>query len=144
MDELRPPVYVPFEYRLYPFRDQERELLRQLDELKFLWNCALDERRREYSVNHRSVGFAEQCRHLAQWRRNDSGAMRRSGSSAGISRTGSRQDGHVPTTSSHSRTWTYDLSHEADLPNRSPMPDGGCSGRCAHTRHSVTAACMRK
>ncbi len=71
------PMYVPFKYRIYPFRDQERELMRQLDELKFLWNYALEQRQYSWKTGKVSVGYAEQCRQLTEWRGNDRGGIGR-------------------------------------------------------------------
>ena len=71
MQQMRPPMYVLFKYRLYPFRDQERELIWQLDELKFLWNYALEERQTSWKCRKESVGYASQCKSLTQWRNYD-------------------------------------------------------------------------
>ncbi len=65
-------MYVPFKYRLYPFLDQEREIMRQLDELKFLWNYALEQRQHSWKLKKESVGYASQCKSLTEWRSNDS------------------------------------------------------------------------
>ena len=70
-------MYIPFKYRLYPFRDQERELMRQLDELKFLWNYALEERRTSWKCRKKSVGYASQCKSLTTWRSNDGSGLGR-------------------------------------------------------------------
>ena len=75
MSETLPPMYVPFKYRIYPFRDQERELMRQLDELKFLWNYALEQRQRAWKLKKKSVGYYAQCKSLTEWRSNDSGGI---------------------------------------------------------------------
>ncbi|NNN17097.1 MAG: helix-turn-helix domain-containing protein, partial [Thermoplasmata archaeon] len=59
---LPPKMYLPFKYRLYPFPDQERELLRQFGELRFLWNYALEQRRDAWRKEKRSVSYVDQCR----------------------------------------------------------------------------------
>ena len=61
-------MYEPRKYRLYPFRDQERELLRQQDELCYLWNYAMGERVDAWRTEKRSVTYVDQCRSLAKWR----------------------------------------------------------------------------
>ena len=58
-------------YRLYPFRGQERELLRQQEELRFLWNYALERRREAWRKERRSLSYVDQCRDLARWRAYD-------------------------------------------------------------------------
>ncbi len=64
-------MYQSFKYRLYPFRSQEMELLRQLDELKFLHNYALEQRIDAWRTEKRSVGYTEQAASLTQWRNYD-------------------------------------------------------------------------
>ena len=61
---MRSPMYVPFKYRMYPFRDQESELMRQLEERQTSWKC-----RKE------SAGYASQCKSLAQWRNYDTAGL---------------------------------------------------------------------
>ncbi len=61
-------MYQSFKFRLYPFRDQERELLRQQDELTYLWNYARGERIDAWRTEKRSVSYVDQCRSLARWR----------------------------------------------------------------------------
>ena len=75
MQQMRPPVYVPFRYRLYPFRGQERELLRQFDELKFLWNYALEERQTSWKTEAKSLSYTEQQHSLTQWRNHDTAGL---------------------------------------------------------------------
>ncbi|MHB1434528.1 MAG: helix-turn-helix domain-containing protein [Thermoplasmata archaeon] len=64
-------MYQPAKYRLYPFPNQERELLRQFEELCFLWNYALERRQEAWKKEHRSVSYVDQCRDLARWRAYD-------------------------------------------------------------------------
>ncbi len=71
MQQMWPPVYVPFKYRLYPFRNQERKLMRQPDELRSLWNYALEQRQHEWKTGRVSVVYAEKCKSLAMWHSND-------------------------------------------------------------------------
>ncbi len=61
-------MYQPYKYRLYPFPDQKRELLRQFGELRFLWNYALEQRLDAWRKEKRSVSYVDQCRGLAKWR----------------------------------------------------------------------------
>jgi putative transposase len=68
---LPPKMYQPFKYRLYPFPNQERELLRQFGELRFLWNYALEQRQDAWRKEKRSVSYVDQCRGLAKWRAYD-------------------------------------------------------------------------
>jgi putative transposase len=68
---LPPKMYQPFKYRLYPFPNQERELLRQFGELRFLWNYALEQRKEAWRKEKRSVSYVDQCRDLAKWRAYD-------------------------------------------------------------------------
>ncbi|WP_369008755.1 helix-turn-helix domain-containing protein [Candidatus Methylacidiphilum fumarolicum] len=60
------PVLGPVErkvtYRLYPSKTVRDELLRTRWVHCFLWNLALEERRRAWKEEKRSIGFAEQCR----------------------------------------------------------------------------------
>ncbi len=68
---MLPVMYVPCKFRLYPFADQERALLRALGELKFLWNYALEQRQHAWRKERRSLTYLDQCRDLARWRAND-------------------------------------------------------------------------
>ena len=52
-----PSMYQPAKYRLYPFPNQERELLRQLEELRFLWNYALEHRQEAWRKKARSISY---------------------------------------------------------------------------------------
>ncbi|HUZ79699.1 MAG TPA: transposase [Thermoplasmata archaeon] len=64
-------MYQPTKYRLYPFPNQERELLRQFEELRLLWNHALEQRQEAWRKEKRSVSYVGQCRDLARWRAYD-------------------------------------------------------------------------
>jgi putative transposase len=64
-------VFVPFKLRLYPFPDQEREILRQFEELRFLWNYALEQRSEAWRQERRSVSYVDQCSDLTRWRAYD-------------------------------------------------------------------------
>ncbi|MBW6415989.1 helix-turn-helix domain-containing protein [Methylacidiphilum fumariolicum] len=59
------PVLGPVErkvtYRLYPSKTVRDELLRTRWVHCFLWNLALEERRRAWKEEKRRIGFAEQC-----------------------------------------------------------------------------------
>ncbi len=75
--DVRFPVYQTYRYRLYPFRDQERELMRQLDELKFLWNYALEQRQCLWKAKGVSATYADQASSLVAWKANDSNGIAR-------------------------------------------------------------------
>jgi putative transposase len=75
--ELLPPMYQPYKYRLYPFRNQERELLRQQDELRFLWNYALEQRIDAWRLEKRSISYVDQNHSLTRWRNYDKGGLGR-------------------------------------------------------------------
>jgi putative transposase len=64
-------MYQSFKFRLYPFRNQGRELLRQQEELRFLWNYALEARQHAWKVEQKSLSYVDQCRDLARWRAYD-------------------------------------------------------------------------
>jgi putative transposase len=64
-------MYQSCKYRLHPFPNQERELLRQFDELRFLWNYALEQRRDAWRTEKKSRSYVHQCRDLARWRAYD-------------------------------------------------------------------------
>ena len=76
-------MYQPYKYRLYPFKDQERELFRQFEELRFLWNYALDQRSNSWKAEKKSVGYVDQCHSLTRWRAYDSGGIGRIHSQVG-------------------------------------------------------------
>ncbi len=65
-------MFTPYKYRLYPFKNQERELLRQLEELRFLRNYALGERMDAWRLAKKSINYVGQCRALTKWRAYDS------------------------------------------------------------------------
>ncbi len=64
-------MYRPQKYRLYPFLDRERELLRPFEELRFRWHYALERRQEAGRKERRSLSYADQCRDLARWRAYD-------------------------------------------------------------------------
>ena len=70
-------MYQPYKYRLYPFHSQERELLRQQEELRFLWNYALEQRMDAWRLEKKSVSYVDQCRGLARWRAYDKDGLGR-------------------------------------------------------------------
>ncbi|EQD51117.1 protein containing Transposase (probable), IS891/IS1136/IS1341 [mine drainage metagenome] len=70
-------MFVSFKFRLYPFPNQERELLRQFGELRFLWNHALERRRDAWRKEKRPVSYVSQCRDLTRWRAFDTGGVGR-------------------------------------------------------------------
>ena len=71
MMKLLPQMYQPYKYRLYPFKAQERELLRQLSELNYLWNHALEERSSAWKGAKHRVSYVGQCHSLTRWRNYD-------------------------------------------------------------------------
>ena len=70
-------MFVPHKFRLYPFRSQERELLQQFEELRFLWNHALERRQEAWRKEQRSLTYVDQCRDLTRWRAFDTGGVGR-------------------------------------------------------------------
>jgi putative transposase len=70
-EDLATHMFVPFKFRLYPFHNQERELLRQFEELCFLWNYALEQRQDAWRTEKRSISYVDQCRDLTRWRKFD-------------------------------------------------------------------------
>lgn len=51
-------------YRLYPTTEQEQTLLRWLEDLRWLYNTALTERRNNWKWNRKNVSHFEQKRNL--------------------------------------------------------------------------------
>jgi len=49
-----------FHYRLYPTKEQQRLLARQLEERRWLWNTLLAERKRAWEERHEPVEYYEQ------------------------------------------------------------------------------------
>ena len=49
-----------FQYRLYPTKEQQRLLTRQLEECRWLWNTLLAERKRAWEERHETVDYYEQ------------------------------------------------------------------------------------
>jgi putative transposase len=70
-------MLVALKLRLYPFPDQERKILRQFDELRILWNHALEQRREAWRGEKRSISYADQCRDLTRWRAYDGDGLGR-------------------------------------------------------------------
>jgi putative transposase len=64
-------MYLATKHRLYPFPNPERELLRQLGELRFLWTHALEQRQEAWRTEKRSISYVDPCRDLARWRAHD-------------------------------------------------------------------------
>ncbi|MEZ4630724.1 MAG: RNA-guided endonuclease TnpB family protein [Deinococcales bacterium] len=50
-----------FKYRIYPNKGQEQKLLWTLEQCRFLYNCALEQRIRAYKSQGVSVGYHEQA-----------------------------------------------------------------------------------
>jgi putative transposase len=53
-------VLKTFQYRLYPTKDQQHLLTRQLEECRWLWNTLLAERKTAWEERHESVEYYEQ------------------------------------------------------------------------------------
>ncbi|MFZ0699776.1 MAG: transposase [Thermoplasmata archaeon] len=66
-----PRTFVPHKFRLYPFPDQAKELHHQFDELRFLWNHALEQRQVAWQKEKRAISYVGQCRDLTRWRAYD-------------------------------------------------------------------------
>ncbi|MEZ4606264.1 MAG: helix-turn-helix domain-containing protein [Deinococcales bacterium] len=58
-----------FKYRIYPNKGQEQKLLWTLDQCRFLYNCALEQRIRAYKSQGVSVGYHEQAVSLPESQR---------------------------------------------------------------------------
>jgi len=50
-------VMKTFQYRLYPTKEQQRLLTRQLEECRWLWNTLLAERKTAWKERHESVDY---------------------------------------------------------------------------------------
>jgi len=48
------------QYRLYPTKQQQPLLSRQLEECRWLWNTPLAERKQAWEERHETVGYHEQ------------------------------------------------------------------------------------
>jgi putative transposase len=70
-------MYQPYKCRLYPFKNHERELQRQLDEFKHLRNYALGQRRDMWRQERKSFSYVEQCRSLTRWWNHDADGIGR-------------------------------------------------------------------
>ena len=75
MKTIAAPMHRAFKLRLYPFCSQERELLRQLDELKFLWNYTLEQRQHSWKTKGESVSYTHQAACLTEWVHNDTNGI---------------------------------------------------------------------
>ena len=49
-----------FKYRLYPTKRQERQLSKQLEELRWLWNTLLAERKQAWEERHEAISYYDQ------------------------------------------------------------------------------------
>ena len=58
-----------FEYRIRPNRKFIAACVQALDDARFVYNCALEQRVRVYQASGRSISFYEQSRQLTQARR---------------------------------------------------------------------------
>ena len=70
-------MLVSLKLRLYPFPDQERELRQQFEELRFLWNYSLQQRRKAWRGEKRSISYVDQNRDLTRWRAFDQNGIGR-------------------------------------------------------------------
>ncbi|MEZ4607637.1 MAG: helix-turn-helix domain-containing protein [Deinococcales bacterium] len=55
-----------YKYRIYPNKGQEQKLLWTLEQCRYLYNCALEQRIRAYKSQGVSVGYHEQAVSLAE------------------------------------------------------------------------------
>jgi len=65
-------MFLSYEYRLYPLRSQLCTINRFLDELTYLWNHALAERRDAWEKRGERVTYLDQQARLKAWRAHDS------------------------------------------------------------------------
>ena len=70
-------MFLTYQYRLYPLRDQEEALRFQLGELKFLWNYATSERETAWASSRRRVTYGAQQAALTRWRNFDQDGLGR-------------------------------------------------------------------
>ncbi|MCI4348701.1 MAG: transposase [Thermoplasmata archaeon] len=61
-------MWLTFKFRLHPLPAIEAELLRWLEELRFLHNYVLEQRSTAWRSEHRSVSYLEQQSALTKWR----------------------------------------------------------------------------
>ncbi len=64
-------MFLSYQYRLYPLRSHLPVLCKALDELTYLWNHALDERRDAWEKQKRRVTYFDQQARLRCWRAYD-------------------------------------------------------------------------
>ena len=64
-------MWLSYQYRLYPLRDQARLLQCHRTELGYLWNHALAVRRDAWAKERRSVQYLDQQSELTRWRAYD-------------------------------------------------------------------------
>ncbi len=64
-------MFLSYQYRVYPLRSQLPVLSKALDELTYLWNYALAERRDAWEKEKRSVTYLDQQARLKAWRARD-------------------------------------------------------------------------
>lgn len=58
-----------FKYRFYPTKDQERDLIRTFGCVRYVYNRALAERSRAWTMEQRRIGYAESNKMLTGWKR---------------------------------------------------------------------------
>ncbi len=68
-------MFLSYEYRLYPLRAQLSILSHALDELTYLWNHALAERRDTWEKKKRRVTYLDQQARLKGWRTHDAAGL---------------------------------------------------------------------
>src|SRR5215813_10754068 len=59
------------QYRLYPTKEQQRLLVRQLEECRWLWNTLLAERKQAWEERHESVDYYDQKAELPRLKATD-------------------------------------------------------------------------
>ncbi len=68
-------MFLSFQYRLYPLRSQLPLLSRALDELTYLWNYSLADRRDAWEKEKRRVTYLDQQARLKRWRAYDAAGL---------------------------------------------------------------------
>ncbi len=69
------PMFLSYQYRIYPLRSQTPALDHYLEELTYLWNFALAERRDAWVRERRRVTYLDQQARLKAWRAYDHGGL---------------------------------------------------------------------
>ena len=64
-------TYRAYKYRFYPTPEQEELLLRTFGCARFVYNKALDIRKKSWEENKTSVSYADMCRMLTEWRNSE-------------------------------------------------------------------------